>query len=279
MPKNAVVRVGKKLIIEQDCVGIDQGLLATEECYRTATSLLGQEPTFWGRYFKGPGNRMPIQYQADKEGAFFASHTIRVLPIARQTGNVCIADSGLGYADGMRNAAAILSAFGAVHLSQMTGVLVFLDVEPETPLSQAYYEGWSAGLIAAGRKDMVDFADEVKGHIVPQGPIVGFVPSVYGHHSDSETWSALTKAVDGGAPCDAAWVVYMDENPNFPIGPWKAKYTSPQMPQSVRVVLCQRILDFLDAKGREYDFDLANPKYKDWMLDRLVVPTSANIQN
>jgi hypothetical protein len=267
VPKNAVIRVGKSLPIKQDCVGIDQGLLASEECYRAAANLLGQEPVFWGRYFKGPGNRMPIQYQPDKEAAFFSSHSIRVLPVARQTRNVCKADSRLGYADGMRNAAAILSAFGAVHLSQMAGVLVFLDVEPETPLSQAYYEGWSAGLIEAGKKDMVDFADEVRALIVPPGTIVQFAPSVYGHHSDSETWSALAKAVDGGAQCDAAWVVYMDINPSFPIGPWKAKYTSLQMPQSVRVVLCQRILDFVDAKKREYDFDLANPTHKDWMLD------------
>jgi hypothetical protein len=276
MPKIAVIRVGKKLAIKQDCVGIDQGLLATDECYKTATNLLGQQPTFWGRYFKGPGNRMPIQYQADKETPFFANHSIRVLPIARQTGNVCKADRGLGYADGMRNAAAILSAFGAVHLSQMTEVLVFLDVEPNTPLNQTYYEGWSVGLVEAGTKCMVDFADEVKGGIVPPGTIVGFAPSVYGHHSDSATWSALKTAVDGGAQCEAAWVVYMDANPSFPIGPWKAKYTSNHMPRSVRVVLCQRILDFVDAKNRQYDFDLANPSHKDWMLDRLVLPTLAS---
>lgn len=157
----------------------------------------------------------------------------------------------------------------------MPGVLVFLDVEPETPLSKDYYDGWSAGLMDAGNKSMIDFTDEVRGHKVPPGATVQFVPSVYGHHSDSETWSALSKAVDGGAVCEAAWVVYMDKKPSFPIGPWKASFTSPYMPQSVRVVLCQRILDFVDDKNREYDFDLVNPTHKGWMLDRLVLPMAA----
>lgn len=112
MGSTELVRVGKCLTIDQDCVGIDQGRLASAECYSVAAALLGQQPAFWGRYFKGPGNRMPIQYQPDKEATFFSNRNIRVLPIARQTGNVCTADSGLGYADGQRNAAAILCALG-----------------------------------------------------------------------------------------------------------------------------------------------------------------------
>jgi hypothetical protein len=40
-------------------------------------------------------------------------------------------------------------------------------------------------------------------------------------------------------------VVYIDQRPGFPIGPWKKRYTSPYMRKSVPVVLCQ---SYVDAK-------------------------------
>lgn len=256
-----------------DVVGIDQDRLATEDCLKVATDLLHQAPVFWGRYFKGPGNKHPTQYQASKEADFFNRHHIRVLPLGRQTPNVG-GSKELGYEDGLRNAAAIIASFGAVHLSKMTGVAVFLDVEPSTPLSRNYYLGWSEGLIDAGQKAMVDFSSEVEAVESESNPQITFAPCVYGHHSDNATWKALQKSIDNGAQCEAAWVVYMDsKKPKFPIGPWRSgDFTSKYMPPSVRVVLCQRILDYKDAKHRSYDFDLANEDHKDWLFDRLVIP-------
>jgi hypothetical protein len=136
---------------------------------KIATNLLEQPPAFWGRYFKGPGNKMPIQYQASQEAVLFANHNIRVLPIARQTRNVSQADKDLRYADGVRNAAALISSFGAVRLSKMPGVVIFLDVEPETPLNRAYYEGWSAGLVEASINTQRPFADALRMELAAAG--------------------------------------------------------------------------------------------------------------
>jgi hypothetical protein len=76
-----------------------------------------------------------------------------------------------------------------------------------------------------------------------------------------------------GATCGAAWIVYMDSG-TFPIGPWEARFTSATMPSSLPVVMVQRILDFKDSAlpPRTYDFDLVNPVYQDWLLQRLVLP-------
>ncbi|TBE49938.1 hypothetical protein ELH06_12590 [Rhizobium ruizarguesonis] len=266
-----------QLVDTSDCVGIDQDRVATQDCLQIASALLGQPPVFWGRYFKGPGNKSPVQYQPQDESNFFNRNHIRVLPVARQTNHVNKNDDQLGYKDGLRNAAAIMAAFGASLLAKQAQVLVFLDVEPSGPLNVNYFNGWSRGLTEAGASAMIDFSDEVAAKTLPPSAKISFAPAVYGHHADAATWSALSNAVSAGAPCEAAWVVYMDTNPKFPIGPWLSQYTSPKMPASVPVVLCQRILDYRDAKKRSYDFDLANPDHKDWLLDRLVIPDAMHV--
>jgi hypothetical protein len=237
-----------------DCVGIDQLGIASPACLTFATNKLAQAPVFWGRYFKGPGNTDPGQYQADEEASFFHQHGIRVLPIARQTPNVSKPDIDLGRDDGADNAAALIDSFGADHLSTMPEVAVFLDAEPDHPLNHLYYQGWSAGLIAGGISQNVQFA-----------------PCVYAHHRDGVSWSAVGDAISAGAICHAAWIVFM-ESTDFPIGPWKERFTGTNMPSSVRVAITQRILDLADPQGRAYDFDLVNPDHKDWLLPRLVLP-------
>jgi hypothetical protein len=254
-----------------DCVGVDFAGIADQNHLNKATANLGQAPAFWGRYFKGPGNLMPVQYQAGQEENFFLTNKIPVLPLARQTPDVCKADKNLGYAAGLRNAAALVAAFGAVHLSQLkNGVVVFLDAEPATPLNSDYYSGWSSGLVDAGMKSVIDFRDEIAANIVPAGTTISFVPCVYGHHADDATWKALATAVGAGAACGAAWVVYEDlPPPQFPIGPWRPVYTNQYMPAQVPVVLCQRILDYGEGG---FDFDLVNPASQNWLLQRLVLP-------
>lgn len=240
-----------------DCVGIDQSIPASAECLSVATAQIGQAPVFWGRYFKGPGDTDPAQYQAGQESSFLNSHNIKVLPVARQTNHVNSTDSNLGKTDGEQNAQALIASFGADVLEALPEVAVFLDAEIGNPLNHNYYLGWSAGLIQGG------------------APNIKFVPCLYAHHNDQQTWSEVGNAMNQGATCGAAWIVYMDSG-TFPIGPWGARFTSATMPSGLPVVMVQRILDFRDSASppNTYDFDLVNPAYQDWLLQRLVLPAT-----
>jgi hypothetical protein len=183
-----------------------------------------------------------------------------VLPIGRQTPNVSKADRDLGFDDGQDNAAAVIDSFGASHLSPMPEVAVFLDAEINNPLHHLYFLGWSEGLIAEGKADL-------------NNPIK-FVPCLYAHHNDGHSWSELGKALDVGAVCGAAWIVFMDSK-EFPFGPWQAnRFTGKNMPNGVRVAVAQRILDIADEHRRTYDFNLVNPVHQDWLLPRLVFPAA-----
>ncbi len=246
-----------------DCCGIDQSTTASEASLAFAKSKLGQPPAFWGRYFKTTGNTDPAQYQSGRESSFFSTHQIRVLPIARQTQNVSEADRDLGFDDGQDNAAAVIGSFGASHLSQMPEVAVFLDAEINNPLHRLYFRGWSDGLIAGGNTD-------------PNNP-VKFMPCLYAHHNDGQSWNELGKALNDGAVCGAAWIVFMDSK-KFPLGPWQIdRFTGKNMPDGVRVAVAQRILDLADEHQRTYDFNLVNPAHQDWLLPRLVLPAAPPI--
>ena len=240
-----------------DCVGVDQARIASASCLQVATQKLGQAPAFWGRYFKDPGNTDSIQYQAGLESEFLNSKNIKVLPVGRQTDNVSQPDTALGRQDGGNNAAAIIASFGAATLAAMPGVAVFLDAEIDNALNHLYYQGWSEGLIAGGSDDGIKF-----------------VPCLYAHHNDGNTFSELGEAMAAGAVCGAAWIVFMDTG-NFPIGPWQAKFVGKNMPAGLPVAITQRVLDFQDPQGRAYDFDLVNPAHQDWLLPRLILPPAS----
>jgi hypothetical protein len=246
-----------------DCVGIDQSTTASEACLAFATNKLGQAPVFWGRYFKAAGNTDPAQYQSGSESSFFSTNRIRVLPIGRQTSHVSRPDRDLGFDDGQDNAAAVIDSFGAPLLSQLPEVAVFLDAEIDNPLHHLYFQGWSEGLIAGGSADS-------------DNP-VKFVPCLYAHHNDGQSWSELGKAIAAGAVCGAAWIVFMDST-DFPLGPWQTdRFTGRNMPDGVRVAVAQRILDLTDEHRRTYDFNLVNPAHQDWLLPRLVLPAAPSI--
>jgi hypothetical protein len=81
-----------------------------------------------------------------------------------------------------------------------------LDVENNVTLSKEYYVGWADGLVEAGRRIMIDFADEVQLLNIDANTHVSFLPCVYGHHNARDTWRALGKAVDAGAECHGSWL-------------------------------------------------------------------------
>jgi hypothetical protein len=175
-------------------VGTDATHPATDALITLASQLLRAPPAFFGRFFKGPHNPSPIQYQPAQENPVLRAHGIKVLCIARQTNRIG-GTSADGVADAVNNMAALVDAFGASYLASLgMAPLIFLDTEPSPnpTLSAAYYAGWA-------------------GALQNQGPVSGatrltFTPGVYINRSDTGAWTALANAMHGGTPCHGAWV-------------------------------------------------------------------------
>ena len=132
--------------------GADSSTLVTNQIggrnlIELATTLFGTTPVVWGRYFTSVGTTGVVEYRHLRENQPLRANNIRVLPIARQTGNVngTVADGG---ADATANAEDLIQTFGADYLSSQGGqVLMFLDVEGAPSLSAPYYRGWAATLL------------------------------------------------------------------------------------------------------------------------------------
>ncbi len=101
---------------------LGQGLI------QLAQSLYGEMPVFWGRYFTSTSGSS-FEYRHLKENQPLRDNQIRVLPIARQTGNVN-GTHAQGSADAERNADDLIATFGAPYLATLSGQFyMFLDVE------------------------------------------------------------------------------------------------------------------------------------------------------
>lgn len=176
-------------------LGADATHPITDSLIELSSRLLGNRPHFFGRYFKGPHNPSPIQYQPQSENEVFARRGLRVLCIARQTNRVggSFAD---GVADAVNNMAAIVTAFGASYLASLnTEPLIFLDTElseTQPTLSADYYKGWSTAL-------------REQGPIAPGARLV-FSPAIYINKGDIKSWRALASSISRGAICYGAWV-------------------------------------------------------------------------
>src|SRR5258705_8507085 len=108
-------------------VGVDATHPATDGLIDLATRVLAEPPAFFGRYFKGPHNPSPVQYQAAQENPILSARHLRVLCIARQTNRVG-GSTADGVADAVNNMSAIASSFGAVYLAGLGfHPLIFLD--------------------------------------------------------------------------------------------------------------------------------------------------------
>ena len=60
--------------------GGDLDVVTTQDWIDKSTTALGTKPLFWGRYFKGPGNTDPTQYQPNSENALIKENNIKILP-------------------------------------------------------------------------------------------------------------------------------------------------------------------------------------------------------
>ncbi len=173
-------------------LGADISCAGNSHLIDVAGQVLTKPPAFFGRYFKKPGNTDPVQYQSASENAIFGKTGIRILCIGRQTNHVN-GSGALGVSDAADNINAIMAAFGPQYLKNLgMAPIVFLDTEPQNPMSAEYYSSWASTLTnpPAG----IDTAG------------LSFTPAIYLNKSDDTTWKALQRAIGGGAPCAGAWV-------------------------------------------------------------------------
>src|SRR5262249_33659834 len=127
-------------------LGVDSLATVTSRTITTATSVIKTPPAFWGRYFTFGNDPDRGQYQKGTEKKPFSDNNLRVLPYARQTSNVG-GSAATGTRDGTRNAEAFFAAFDLDLLKDQGGQFyMFLDVEPSTPLSSAYYTAWASAV-------------------------------------------------------------------------------------------------------------------------------------
>src|SRR5262245_52498369 len=96
--------------------GIDSWDRPSQALLDKATKVIGQQPKFWGRYFKRAETIDPPHYNHQLESNFLRANNIRVLPLARQTNRVA-GSAADGRKDGTDNAVAVISAFGRGYLS------------------------------------------------------------------------------------------------------------------------------------------------------------------
>lgn len=219
-----------------------------------ATEVLGTKPLFWGRYFSGVGYRGDGEYFRKLESPPLHLAGIRVLPIGRFTTQVGLGEKE-GLRDGIDQAQDVVFSFGEDYLKSKGGeYYIFLDVEPETPLSKDYYLGWS--------KAVRSFSSKVK-----------LLPCVYLNATDSRTSRALSLAMRNGAECEGLWIA------NY--GNRFRKSSSPQLDfdsddaspatsiPGVPVLLWQ----YAGEIDGDFDLNVSNPEIRDEeILNRLVLP-------
>jgi hypothetical protein len=220
-----------------------------------AESVLGQVPAFWGRYFKGPSNTDPVQYQARRENSVLHGNDIRVLPIARQTLRVGLSRTA-GDEDGRRNVRAILEAFGSDYLAGLgSRFFVFLDVEESHPLSADYWSGWSEALIEEGRG--------------ATNSSVEFIPAIYGSRDATTTWCELAKAISSGSACGGAWIAAWRSPPCAPPPDWADVDIVPvNLPEEVSALAWQ----YGGNCRNLIDCNSSNPSLQDEFITGLIMP-------
>jgi hypothetical protein len=180
-----------------------------------ATALLGATPIFWGRYFTSISTAGNVEYRHAQENPLLNAAGIRLLPVARQTGNVN-GGKQLGITDGAANAQDFIRTFGVQSLMRQGGSFyMFLDVEGSPSLSADYYAGWAQGL--AQEADSLSAAE------------LSILPCVYATQSDKATWSAVAAAMANGTPCHGAWIARYATG-KCGMGAWDPAMVTPTAP-------------------------------------------------
>jgi hypothetical protein len=240
--------------------GLDSTSPAGSTILSQATSTFGAAPSFWGRYFHAPGQ---IDYAgvvdstnySATESQFLNSNGIRVLPIARQTRAVGT-DQATGRAHAALNVQALFEAFAPSYLyGADPDVLMFLDVEQGTPLSQGYYSGWSDELVKQGS--------------ARSSGTVNLHPAIYMGQANTASAAALNAAVSSGSICAGVWIARYWNNTCAPPADWDDTLVTPNGGLPCPILAWQ----YADACG-SFDCSQANPAHQDILISRLVLPPS-----
>lgn len=245
-------------------LGIDSLAVSSAAALANAQSgtFLGQKTAFWGRYFYAPGQinsqGKPDSHYSSAENAFLRSNNIRLMPIARQTGNVG-GDAAQAATDAKKNIHAIFESIPAEYLSAADPkVLIFLDVEASRPLSPAYYEGWA--------ETIADYSLEASNGRVQ------FLPAIYAGTKSDATWAALREAIRSGSACYGAWVARYYYGSPVP-RPWDDSLVTPDG-GLVPPILAWQYWESADGAPTDFNFDtsVACPAHSDVLLDCLIMP-------
>lgn len=227
-----------------------------------AEALYGHSPSFWGRYFTGPGDQGGVHYHPSAENSALASRNIRVLPIAQQTEHVS-GSNGSGTNDARKNVNAIFAAFPIEYLAQQGGeFFVYLDVEghPHPSLSVEYWTGWS--------QTLHDYSLELSKNSV------SLLPGIYCNF-DPNTWQSLDYASHHGAPCYSAWVAHWVQDPPScnTLRPWHSPFVTPHPAPPCPIHVWQYAAECHGGNG--FDMNMSNPAIATSdFLRKLILPPS-----
>ena len=199
----------------QGLPGADSSTSVTTSMIHGASALLGATPVFWGRYFSSITAVGKVEYRHAVENPVLNAAGIRLLPVARQTGNVN-GSRQQGVADGVANAQDYIQTFGPQILRQQGGrFYMFLDVEGSPSLSADYFAGWAQGLAQESAS-------------LSAGS-VALLPCVYATQSDRATWIAVAAAMAAGTQCHGAWIARYATG-QCSMGAWEPAIVTPAAP-------------------------------------------------
>jgi hypothetical protein len=250
----------------QGLPGADSFSQVTTSIVQSATTIFGQTPKFWGRYFKNGSAPSPPEYSHAAENSVLNQAGIRLLPVAQQTSHVGGSQSQ-GEADAQANAADFLATFPQdLLVAQGGNFFMFLDVEglPQQgnpSLSLSYYTGWAQTLVSFSQSQT--------------NSAVTILPCVYARTGDTVTWNALVAADASGIKCHGAWVARYQQVGVCTVQNFNSGFAIPTVQLPFSVLIWQ--YDENCANGK-IDLNQTNPAIADIqsaLLNQLVLPPGA----
>jgi hypothetical protein len=227
-------------------VGFDSFAPVTDAIIAQVMALTGRAPAFCGRYMSGIDYHGAGEYTHATESPVLARHGIPLLPIGRYTTRVG-GTQAQGLQDGGDQAEDLKESLGTAF---RPGLLLFLDVEADTPLSSAYWTGWAQAVSAAG-----------------------LLPAIYGSiFAGGSTWISLRDAIENHAPCAGIWGAYYKNQAPTPVPEWADADTVPVLPDGTRFTDVPVLLWQYCGDYAEVDINLVNPQHVDTLLSGLAVP-------
>ncbi|NNN08699.1 MAG: hypothetical protein HKL85_05840 [Acidimicrobiaceae bacterium] len=224
--------------------------------YNQATTYMGHTPYGWGRYFNYPANTgtgAPY-YNPATENSFFSSHSLRLVPIARQEANIALDDYTTGYSDAQRNLTAVLQALGNNATTPFFAAngehycSFALDCEStsggELPMFTNYLHGWLEGM-QTGVND-------------PNNNLLVGWSGVYSSQGYCTTWQSIVNcASDFGIRPSWIWIASGISQTALPA--WDTTYTSTEVSCGIALGQSTDLWQYGENEPGSIDLDVGNP--------------------